>query len=90
MKYRDLIFGLLIGIITSALGVFIFLKAFTFYNPLTDLPYLKQQGLMGKVVTLGTILNILLFFILLKFKKEMMAKGIILAMIVLTIFTLFL
>lgn len=90
MKYKDMIIGLFLGVITSALGVFVFLKLFTFYNPLTDLPYLKQQGLMGKVITLGTILNILLFFILLKFKKDMMAKGVILAMIVLTIFTLFL
>jgi hypothetical protein len=89
MKYKDLIIGFFIGIITSALGVFAFLKLFTFYNPLTDLPDLKQQGLMGKVITLGTILNIALFFVLLKYKKDMMAKGVILAMIVLTVFTLF-
>ncbi|WP_333600487.1 hypothetical protein [Flavobacterium sp.] len=90
MKYRDLLIGLFIGMLTSALGVFVFLKLFTPYNPLTDLPYLKEQGLMGKIVTLGTVLNILLFFVLLKFKKDLMAKGVIAAIAVLTIFTLFL
>ena len=48
------------------------------------------EGELGKIITLGTILNIGMFFWLLKNKKETVAKGIILAIIVLTIVTLFL
>jgi len=44
---------------------------------------------LGKIITLGTILNIGMFFGLLKYKKETMAKGIILTIILLTIITLF-
>jgi hypothetical protein len=90
MNYKDLIIGVFIGLVTAILGMFIFLKAFTLYDLLTDIHLLKQQGILGKVVTLGAILNIIVFFILLKKGKDFIARGIILSLILLTIFTLFL
>ena len=90
MKYKDIILGIFIGLVTAILGIFIFLKVFTFYDPFADLQFLKQQGVLGKVITLGAILNIAVFFILLKKGKESIARGIILSLIILTIFTLFL
>jgi hypothetical protein len=44
---------------------------------------------MGKVMTLGAIVNIAVFFLLLHYKKELMARGIVLATIVLALLTLF-
>ena len=90
MKYKDLVFGVLIGFCTAILGIIIFLKVFTFYDPFNDLELLKQQGILGKVVTLGAILNIIVFFILLKKGKDVMARGVIFSLILLTIITLFL
>jgi hypothetical protein len=89
MKKTDLIIGLLIGLLTAMLGSFLYLIIFTNFNLINDLQIIKQQGILGKVITLGTILNIVVFFILLQKKKEMMARGIVLSMIVLTLFTLF-
>ena len=89
MKKTDLIIGLLIGLLTAMLGSFLYLIIFTNFNLINDLQIIKQQGILGKVITLGTILNIVFFFILLQKKKEMMARGIVLSMIVLTLFTLF-
>jgi hypothetical protein len=89
MKKTDLIIGLLIGLLTAMLGSFLYLIIFTNFNSINDLQIIKQQGILGKVITLGTILNIVVFFILLQKKKEMMARGIVLSMIVLTLFTLF-
>ena len=90
MNYKDIIIGVFIGLATAILGIFIFLKAFTFYDPLTDIHLLKEQGILGKVVTLGAILNIAVFFILLKKGKDFIARGVILSLIMLTLFTLFL
>ena len=90
MKRIDLFYGLLIGIITSFIGSYLFIIAFTPYSFIGGLQILKFEGELGKIITLGTILNIGLFFGLLKNKKETVAKGIILAIIVLTIVTLFL
>ena len=66
-----------------------FIIAFTSYTFLSGLQLLKYEGKLGKVITLGTVLNIGMFFILLKYKKETIAKGILLAVIILTIITLF-
>ena len=90
MKRIDLFYSLLIGIITSFIGRYLFIIAFTPYSFIGGLQILKFEGELGKIITLGTILNIGMFFWLLKNKKETVAKGIILAIIVLTIVTLFL
>lgn len=89
MKKIDLFYGLIIGLITSLIGSYLFIIAFTPYSFFGGLQLLKFEGKLGKIITLGTILNIGMFFILLKNKKELMAKGIILATILLTIVTLF-
>jgi hypothetical protein len=89
MKKIDLFYGLIIGLITSLIGSYLFIIAFTPYSFIGGIQILKFEGKLGKIITIGTILNIGMFFGLLKYKKETMAKGIILALIVLTIVTLF-
>lgn len=88
MKKTDLLIGLIIGIAAAFLGTLVFLELFTDYGFTKGVTLLKQEGQLGKVITLGTILNLILFFILLKFKKEMMARGVVLATIILAIVTL--
>jgi hypothetical protein len=88
MKKTDLIIGFLIGIATAFLGTYLFLKFFTKYDLFQDLQTIRAEGIFGKVITLGAILNIIVFFVLLQLKKEMMARGIVLATIILTLFTL--
>ena len=82
-------FGLIIGLTVSLIGVYMFIIAFTSYTFLSGLKLLKYEGKLGKIIILGTVLNIGMFFILLKYKKETIAKGILLAVIILTIITLF-
>jgi len=89
MKKIDLFYGLLIGLTTSLIGIYLYIYIFTPYSFLGGLQLLKYEGKLGKVITLGTVLNIGMFFILLKYKKETIAKGILLAVIILTIITLF-
>ncbi len=89
MKKIELFYGLLIGLTTSLIGSYLFIFMFTPYSFLGGLELLKFEGKLGKIISLGTILNIGMFFGLLKYKKETMAKGIILAIILLTIVTLF-
>ena len=84
----DLLIGCLIGLLSALIGVFIFLKTFTQYDFIEGLINLKSMNSLGKLITLGSILNIILFFILLKFNKEIMARGVVFATIILTIITL--
>jgi hypothetical protein len=89
MKKIDLLIGFLIGIFAAILGAILFLKSFTEVQTLRDLHIVKEQGIMGKVITLGAIFNIIIFFIFLKKNKELMARGIVLATISLAIITMF-
>ncbi|PWA04109.1 hypothetical protein [Flavobacterium psychrotolerans] len=89
MKKTDLLIGALIGIITSAIGSYLFMEFFTGYTFIEGIQIMKFEGKLGKIITLGSILNIAIFFILLKFDKEIMARGVVLGTLILTIITLF-
>ena len=88
MKKTDLLIGLFIGIIASVICSYIFIEVFTEYNFIEGIKILRFQGKLGKIISLGSILNIIVFFLLLKFNKELMARGVILGTILLTIITL--
>jgi hypothetical protein len=89
MKKIDLFYGFVIGVVASIIGSYIFIVAFTPYSFLGGLQILKFEGKLGKIITLGAILNLLIFFGFLKYNKELLARGVILAMFILTIITLF-
>lgn len=89
MQKKDFFIGFAIGIVAAALGAYIMVASLTHYNLFTDYKKLQEEELLGKVITLGSVLNIILFFILIKKNKELMARGIVLATIILTLFTMF-
>lgn len=90
MNKIDLFIGLLIGFLASFLGCYLFITFATQYNFLYGIQIMKSQGSLGKLVTLGSILDLALFAILLKLNKKMMARGVVLSVIILTIITVFL
>ncbi len=89
MNKIDLIYGVLIGLATSILGSTIFIMAFTDYGVVEGFGRLRAGGAFGKLLALGAVLNILVFFALLHFRKEMMARGVVLSLILLSIYTFF-
>lgn len=86
---KDILIGFGIGILACALGIFLFLTFFTDFDFITGIQSLKSEGKLGKLITLGAILDLVAFGILLKINKEMMARGVILAVICIAFFTLF-
>jgi hypothetical protein len=89
MKKTDLLIGLLIGLIAAFVGSYLFIKSQTEYDLIEDFSILKTEGILGKVIALGAVLNIIIFFFLLKKNKELMARGVVLATIILAFYTLF-
>lgn len=90
MNKIELLYGVLIGFFGALLGVYLFLELFTSYDFSYGIDTLKYQGYLGKLIAMGGVFNIGVFFLLLKFNKELMARGVVLATIILTIITLFL
>ena len=89
MNKKDLLLGFLIGFATTLLGSYIFITFFTEFKFIAGIQIMKSQGNLGKIITLGSILTLLAFGISLKMNKEMMARGVVLAVIALAILTLF-
>ncbi len=86
---KDLIFGFVIGLLTAILGCYLFLTFYTEYSFLEGINAIKQEGYLGKLIALSAVLNVLVFFILLKLNKEVVARGIVFATIFLAILTMF-
>ena len=90
MKKTDLLIGFIIGLFFTFIGSYLFLKTQTEYDLIEDFSILKSEGILGKVVALGSVLNIIIFFLLLKKNKELMARGVVMATIILALITMFL
>ena len=71
------------------LGCYILIALFTNLGFVEGATELRSAGSLGKVISLAAILNLIAFFALLKFKKELMARGVVLATLVLTLVALF-
>lgn len=91
MKKTDLLIGFLLGIVANIIGVFLISSVLTkFQFQLSEvLQEIRQEEIIGKVITLSALVNFGLFFLFLHFKKELMARGIVLATIMLAIITIF-
>ncbi|MEM8521373.1 hypothetical protein [Flavobacterium sp. PL12] len=89
MNKKDLLIGFIIGFTATVVGSYLFISLFTDFTFLAGIQILKSQGNLGKISTLGTILTLIVFGILLKLNKEMMARGVVLSVILLAILTLF-
>ena len=89
MNKIELFYGFIIGLLAAFFGVFLFISFFTDYEFVYGIEILQANNSTGKLITVGAILNIVIFFFLLKIQKELMARGVILATIVLAILTIF-
>jgi hypothetical protein len=88
MNKIDILIGFLIGLSASLLGSYLFIVLFTDFDFITGVQTMKFKGSLGKLITLGSILDLVIFAVLLKLNKELMARGIILAVILIAILTL--
>lgn len=89
MNKIELFYGFIIGILASFIGTFIFVTCFTDFDFVSGIQIMKSEGKLGKLITLGSILDLITFAVLLRLNKELMARGVVLAVIVLAVVTLF-
>jgi len=89
MNRRDIIIGLIVGLVTNIIGLFIasyFLgKGESFINVLETA---NAQGFLSKLISLGAILNLITFFYFLRKKQDTRARGVLIATILIAILTL--
>jgi hypothetical protein len=89
MNKKEIVTGFFIGILASILGSYLFITLFTNFDFVSGIQIIKSEGKLGKIITLGSILDLIAFAVLLKLNKEIIARGVILAVISITILTFF-
>lgn len=88
MKNNPTIFGFIIGLIASLLGLTLTLLIFGKGNSIFDsLDIAVSSGVFTKLMSIGAILNLLAFFIFIQRNEDSRAKGVLVATVMVAITT---
>ena len=88
MVKKEIIIGLLVGLIANSIGLF--LAATILGNGddfLTVIKAAAAEGFLGKLISLGAILNLLSFFYFIRKRQDARAGGVLAATILIALLT---
>ena len=93
LNKKEVFFGLLSGFLVNSLGVIItviiLFRETNFLNIFKIINDSFIDNSITKLISLGAILNLIVFFIFLKYDYEERAKGVLLATFVIAILTIY-
>ncbi|WP_370477033.1 hypothetical protein [Tamlana flava] len=85
---KDIFIGMFVGLIANVIGLYF---TATFLGKGDDFTKVIQaaaaEGFLGKLISLGAILNLLAFFIFIKKKQDYRARGVLLITVFIAVFT---
>lgn len=85
---KDIFIGILVGLVANAMGLFF---AATFLGQGDDfiqvIKAAADEGFLGKLISLGAILNLIAFFIFIKKRQDYRARGVLLITVFIAVFT---
>ena len=88
MIKKELFLGLLVGLIANALGIFFAVSFLSNGDDfITVINAAIAEGFIGKLVSLGALLNIIVFFLFLKRNQDYRARGVLLATVLVALIT---
>lgn len=79
---KEILIGLILGLCANVAGTLIYIVLFSEYNLTTTLKIAIADDFIGKLVTLGAILNFALFFFFIRNKKLYRARGVLMATVI--------
>ena len=88
MIKNEVFIGLLVGLIANIIGLFfaaMVLGQGENFNMV--LKEASTEGFLGKLISLGAILNLIAFFVFIKKNQDYRARGVLLATIFISVFT---
>lgn len=87
---KELLIGAVVGLIANIFGVLLFLLLFIDGSFEANLAYAYRFGELGKIIAIGAIPNLAIFFLFLKIKRIYRARGVLLVTMITAIAILFL
>lgn len=90
-KKKEVVKGVLFALLSSLSGLVLAILFLSENDSIIDsLRNSYYENFLGKLISLGAILNVLVFFVFIKKNQDQRAKGVLLFTIFLAIFTLIL
>jgi hypothetical protein len=88
MIKKELIIGLLVGLVANTIGLIIVATILGNGDDFTMvIKAAATEGFLGKLISLGAILNLIAFFIFIKKKQDYRARGVLIITIFVAVFT---
>lgn len=78
---KQILLGFAIGIGANIIGTILYILLFSEYNIKTTLNLSLTNNFFGKLITLGAILNLVVFFYFIRKNKIYLARGVMMATI---------
>ncbi|SFD15108.1 hypothetical protein [Algibacter pectinivorans] len=76
---KDIFIGMLVGLIANAIGLFFAANLLGKGDDFTlVIKAAAEEGFLGKLISLGAILNLIAFFVFIKKRQDYRARGVLL------------
>lgn len=79
MNKREILIGFAVGIIANTLGTLLYIVLFSELSINETYKIAIEQGHVGSLLALGAILNLIAFFAFLKLRRDLRARGVLMA-----------
>ncbi len=89
-KIKDILIGFVVGVIATIIGAELYLHLATNFDLFRDFDFIIKMGLLGRVVAIGSLLNLGVFTLFINKRADDKGSGCILAVILITIIIQFL
>ncbi|WP_147678395.1 hypothetical protein [Algibacter pacificus] len=85
---KDIFIGILVGIIANAIGLILIATLLGNGDDFTTvIKAAAEEGFLGKLISLGAILNLISFFVFIKRKEDYRARGVLLITVLIAVST---
>ena len=79
LNKKEILIGFLVGLLATLCGFYIYVEFVSPYGFEETLKILSEGGLYGKVLGLAALPNLFVFYIFLRKKQDLRARGVLLA-----------
>ena len=85
---KDIFIGIFVGLVANAIGLILAATLLGGGDDFTTvIDNASSEGFLGKLISLGAILNLAAFFIFIKKKQDYRARGVLLITVFIAVFT---
>lgn len=79
MMKKEIAIGFLIGIAANLAGMYLYVFFFLEYEFMESLKIARENDTLGNLIALGAILNLIIFFLMIKKRQLYRARGVLMA-----------